>query len=194
MDRIYNSFDTIESYKFSFGQYRGKSLDDIKENDDAVEYLKWYRKKIKKEVKNPKALKFQAYNKRGLKEIEDYLVSIGEPIEITNFEELETNIESTKNEEIDKTKNEEIDKIVEEKIEENIESIKESNLSNLSFKQLLNLMEEKILERYDEKFQSRKYIRQDYKDYLCLRYCNLTYLELLEKQEKNYLIKIIIEL
>lgn len=169
MGRImYNSFDTIEAYRFSFGQYKGKSLEDIKDKDDAVEYLKRYRKKLKKELRNPKAKKYAPYNKRGLKEIEEYLISIGENIELTNIDELENENNTTP------------------KIEETSFSYED-----LDFKSLIQIFEEKILDRYDEKFQSKKFIRNEYKDYLCLRYGNLTYIELLENQNKDILIQII---
>lgn len=162
---MYNSFDTIESYRFSFGRYRGKSLEQIKDNEDAIEFLKTYRKKIKKEIKNPKAKKYFHYNIRGLKEIEEYLISIGENIEISSIELIETSKEEVQ--------------------EEN------KNYLDLSFKQLLSIFEEKILDKYDEKFQSKKFIRNEYKDYLCLRYGNYTYIELLENQNKDILINII---
>lgn len=172
MERFYNSLEKIEEYKFSFGKYRNKSLNDILENEDCIEYLKWYRKKIKKEIKNPKAKKFETYNKRGLTEIEDYLISINVNIERTDFDK----------------QNEELKEDIHIEVEESI------NYENLSFKELLDLMEEKIIEKYDEKFQNKKFIRTEYKDYLCLRHCNLTYLELLEKNQKNDVIKIIMDL
>lgn len=169
-NRFYNSFDTVEKYRFSFGQYKGKSIDEIKDNDDAIEFLKRYRKKIKKEVRNPKVKKYFAYNKRGLEEIEDYLLEIGENIEKTILDE-----------QIAKDINEEV-------IEKEVIN---TDYSRNSFKELLILLEEKIVEQYDEKFQSKKYVRKEYKDYLCLRYGNLTYLETLENQSKEVLIKIL---
>lgn len=163
--RFYSSLDTIEEYRFSFGQYKGKSLNDIKDNDDTLEFLKRYRKKLKKEVKNPKAKKYFAYNKRGLEEIEEYLIEIGENIEKTDLNKIE--------------------------IEENIEINTIYDYSSNSFKDLLDILEEKILDKYDEKFQSKKYIRNEYKDYLCLRYGNLTYMEVLENQNKDIIINIL---
>lgn len=176
--RFSNIFDTIEAFRFSFGQYKGKTLEEIKDNSDCVEYLKWYRKKIKKGFKNPKAKKYEAYNKRGLLEIENYLISIGEKIELTNFEEK---VEENLKVDINNSK---------EKIEEDIE-IDINNLEEKNFLELLNIMNESILLSFDEKVQNTKFIKKEYKDYLCLRFGRILYIELLEKQDKKTLIKII---
>lgn len=170
MGTFHSMFDTIEEYRFSFGQYRGKTLKEIIDKEDCIEYLKWCRKKLKREIKNVKAERFAPYNKRGLKEIEDYLISIGQPIERTFFEgeEIqENNIELP-------TNNFKKEKPI-------------SNNNSKSFKELLNILDEKLLSRFDEKFQSKKYIRNEYRDYLCLRYGNKTYIETLETQDIDVL-------
>ena len=53
----------------------------------------------------------------------------------------------------------------------------------MSFKELNNLFTEKIVSSFDEKFQSKKYIRNEYRDYLCLRYTRKTYFEILQDQD-----------
>ena len=65
------------------------------------------------------------------------------------------------------------------------------DLSKKPFKELIKIFEDKILEGYDKKVQKKSFIRMDYKDYLCLRYSELTYTELLETQNTQLLLKVI---
>lgn len=167
MGTFYNSLEHIEEYKFPTGRYKGKTLEEIKEKEDCIEYLRWIRKKIKFFIKNPTFEKHKYYNIHGLKEIENYLIKNGCNIELTNYNSLEE----------DKLSNEDL-------VIKNLDT-------NKSFTELLEVFEDKILSTFDEKFASKKFIRSDYKDYLCLRYTRYTYIEILENQDKDSLIIVI---
>lgn len=156
MDQIHSSLNDIKEVTISFGHYKGKTIEEVLKFEDGIEFLEWYRKKLRREIKNPKANRFKAYNERSLKEINDILDSL-----IKN--------------DSDKPNNE-----------------SHIDYSNYTFKELNNMLIERILQRMDKKIQLKKYIDSNYLDYLCLRYSNLTYMEVLQSMEENNLINILI--
>lgn len=177
MGTFYSQFDYVEDYKFSFGRYKGRTLEEIIDQDDCIEYLKWIRKKLKTEIKNPRKDKYIGYNKRGLAEVEDFLIAAGTNIEKTDFTNIDcdTEVQNSSND------------LQTDSISDINNASEYTNIQTANFKELIELFNEKILDNFDEKFQSVKYIKMEYRDYLCLRYSKKLYLQILENQDTDSL-------
>jgi len=141
----------MEDYMFNIGQFRGKTIQQISQEENGLQKLQNHRKTLMNFIRKPHFERHRENNERELKIVEDFLLAHGQ--ELINFEE--------------------------------------SDLSKKTFKELVKIFEDKILENYDVKFKKKNLIRNEYKDYLCLKCVRVTYVEILEKQNTQLITQVI---
>lgn len=189
------------TFKLKDKKYKDQTIPEVHKNF-GVEELAILRAKLVHFIDNSKFAKFKRTNTETLSILDQYIQD--NSIELPEIKPKETNKKTDSpplktNINIDNSSHTNTEPNTENKqnaedVEVCSEKTKEKTVitSKQSFKDLLTIFEEKILEGYDEKFKKRKFIRKEYKDYLCLRYGNVTYTELLESQDVK-LISLIID-